>query len=985
MNLHVLTGSTLLALTLGAQQLLAPVATAAGGGTTATDGTSPAPTYAAAACAEVGVVTVDGSGTGWGDLSTAGVAMSRVGQVLEREVAEAGGSTVHRHLGTSFADVRSLVADPASQRPAVDVVTRDRARGWRTGTPEARALVQAELAARVASCPEQVLVLAGESQGAGVVHKVLRAAEGDATLAGHLAGAVLISDPNRASRTAARLYGEPVAPLAGAGVLTTLTRGVADVPTPTQDLAVATVCVAGDLVCDLGRTGVAASLAAHAAYDVRPGRVAVRDAARELAERVTAWPRVTAGQEVLASVGAPFSAPVDLRVGPAYADGVVVEPVGALPDGVSLDDGVLAGTSASAGTWDLPVRVRGTTPATSWATGTVTLTVTEARAGARVGAGGQSTCGVATDGSAWCAGNNDYGQLGDGTSRDRTEAVTVGQGARDWAGIDTSGNVTCGVKQAGTLYCWGANNRGQLGLGGGAQQWSPRQVGDSTKWKQVSVGWMHACGVRTNGKLFCWGDGDRGQLGTGGRSGAWVPERVGSSENWVSVTTGGWHSCGVREDGSAWCWGLNDLGQLGIGAEGWRTQPTPVDSRRSWVALDATWSSTCGLDAAGRISCWGLNDQGQVGDGSRTTRFAPSPVAGDREWTAVTVGDAHACGLDRRGAAWCWGRNRYGQLGNGTQTRSSTPVAVGGDRTWTGIDAGWMHTCALSPAGNPQCWGNNERGQLAKGDRDDRLGPPGVAARRAPEPARRAVSDVVATTFNVLGSQHTVPGGGTGNYAPGRIRSEWTAELLKELDAGIVSFQELQVDQYQEFNRAVGDRYAFYPSNVRNRRVVWQSVMWDESQWQYVDARILTVPVIGKTRPNPMVKLRNIATGRTVWVLNVHNSSKKTPERQAERDEAVRIEVAHILAERDKGVPVLFMGDMNERETVFCKVTGQTDLRAVTGGSHDGRTCSPPRNMHLDWIFASPEFDVRAAEFIRTPEVARITDHSVLTSSLSLG
>ena len=985
MKLHLVAATTLLAAALGTQPLLTPGAAAAG---TASAGTAAAGVSAVAGlrvapCAEVAVVTVDGSGTGWGDLTAAGPVLSRVGRVVEREVVAAGGTVLQRHLGTDVAEVTTLVPDPSSRRPAADVVSRDRARAWSEGTAAARALVHAELTALVQRCTEQVLVLAGRSQGAGVVHKVLRAAEDDASLAGRLAGAVLVSDPNRVSRTAARLYGEPAASSTGAGVLTTLLRAVPDVPTAAQDLTVASVCAAGDLVCDLGPSPVTKALTAHASYDSELGRVAVRAAARQVAERTSAWPRLVPGQEVAADAGEAVRVQLELRVGTAYADHVVVGTTGDLPDGLSLSPaGVLAGTPTAAGTVDLPVRVHGTAPRTTSSTGTVRVTVRAPQKAATLAAGGQSSCGVAADGGAWCVGSNANGQLGDGTNRDRTAPVAVGQGARDWAGIDTSGNTTCGTKTSGDLYCWGANNRGQLGLGGGGQQWSPRLVGDG--YASVAVGWMHTCAVRTTGALFCWGEGGRGQLGDGARGTALSPQRVGSAEDWVSVTAGGWHTCAVREDGSAWCWGLNDLGQLGTGTAGWRLQPTPVASTRSWVALDATWSSTCGLDTAGRVLCWGLNDQGQLGDGTRSTRDAPVAVSGDRTFTDVAVGDAHACALDRRGAAWCWGRNSYGQLGDGSGTGSTTPVAVAGSGSFTAVDTGWMHSCGLTRSAQLQCWGGNERGQLARGDRQDRPVPPGVTVPAARVLAPRAGSTVVATTFNALGSQHTRPGGGAGTYAPGRIRSEWTADLVRELRSSFVGFQELQVDQYEQLRRALDDRYGFYPGGTAAPRVVWQTVIWDRAQWQYVESRIVDIPFQGKTRPNPMVRLRNTTTGRDVWVLNVHNVSQRIPSRQLERDEAVRIEIREILAERQQGVPVVFLGDMNEREVVFCKVTGQTDLRSVTGGSHTGGECSPPPRMHLDWVFTSPEFRVDDAVFLGTPRVARITDHHVLTSRLTL-
>ncbi len=232
-----------------------------------------------------------------------------------------------------------------------------------------------------------------------------------------------------------------------------------------------------------------------------------------------------------------------------------------------------------------------------------------------------------------------------------------------------------------------------------------------------------------------------------------------------------------------------------------------------------------------------------------------------------------------------------------------------------------------------QCWGNNEQGQLGRGDRSNRSAPPGVRAVAPRQAARKLDQRAVITSFNVLGSNHTQPGGGALNYAPGRIRTEWTANLLQSTSADIVAFQELKSDQYAQLQKTLAPTYAFYPATVDTGKVVWQSVMWDTSQWDFVSAVDVSVPVIGTTRPNPMVRLRSKLTGRNIWVFNVHNSSKNTPARQRERNAAVKIEIAKIQAQRAKNIPVIFLGDMNERKTVFCKVVRQTDLRAVTGGS----------------------------------------------------
>ncbi len=599
----------------------------------------------------------------------------------------------------------------------------------------------------------------------------------------------------------------------------------------------------------------------------------------------------------------------------------------------------------------------------------------------QVSMGGQASCEVRADATAWCYGENAWGQLGIGTNRDSTTPVQVG--GAEWASISTSGATTCGIKLTAELFCWGMNTRGQLGIGEATQRWTPQKV-KGNDWAQVSAGWLHTCAVKTTGAMFCWGNNDRGELGIGNKSLKKSPVPVASITDWVSVSVGGWHTCGIRTSGIAYCWGRNDFGQLGTGNLTAYLTPTPISSPRGFTSIDASWSATCGVTNIQEVLCWGQNDQGQLGDNTTTVRITPVKVAGTQQWTAVGLGDAHGCALDTQGALWCWGGNRYGQLGDGSQTSVLTPKRVLGTTSYTQLDVGWMHTCGLTADVRTQCWGNNEQGQLGRGDRSNRSAPPGVRSVAPRQAARKLDQRAVITSFNVLGSNHTQPGGGALNYAPGRIRTEWTANLLQSTSADIVAFQELKSDQYTQLQKTLAPTYAFYPATVNTGKVVWQSVMWDTSQWDFVSAVDVSVPVIGTTRPNPMVRLRSKLTGRNVWVFNVHNSSKNTPARQRERNAAVKIEIAKIRAQRAKRIPVIFLGDMNERETVFCKVVRQTDLRAVTGGRASKKRCVPPPKMHLDWIFVSPEFKVSSAAFERTPRVARITDHSVLTSTTSI-
>lgn len=929
-------------------------------------------------CHDVLVVGVDRSGRGWSD-GGLGPALRPAANTVAKRTA--GSSVGVRHLGVRFVKTTRLVAKRDLQRRAKAAITQPRARKWAMGLGLTVRKVSDELQRQIGACPEQTYVLAGQAQGASVVHRLLLRLESNATVRSRLVGAVLVSDGDRSPRSRATLLGSPAAGAGGKGVLTRFLKRQPDVPPRGLDVPVVSICNKGDIVCDTRGWSAKRSLAASRAYTTRAARARARQAGAVLAERAGAWPRAIAGQSTLVRPATAFAYRVGVRVGPAYAADTVFEDIAGLPSGVTLSpDGLLSGTVATTGSWTVTFRVRNARLGTVSSAGAVTINSTEVTAGSAISAAGQTTCQVRSDATAWCAGENAWGQLGIGNRTDSTRLVQVG--GPEWASISTSGATTCGIKLTTQLFCWGMNTRGQLGIGAEPQHWTPQRVSGSG-WTQVSTGWLHTCGIKDSGTIFCWGNNDFGQLGTDNRVLRRTPAKVVTGSDWASVTVGGWHTCATTNAGAAYCWGRNDFGQLGTGNSSVYLKPARVDTSLSYSSLDASWSSTCGLAGNAKIMCWGQNDQGQLGDGSRTPRSRPVAVAGNQQWDTVAVGDGHGCGLDTQGSAWCWGSNRYGQLGDGSDNNTVAPKRVIDDRTYVGLDAGWMHTCALSLDEKPLCWGNNEQGQLARGDRSDRATPPGVRAIAPREAARRLDQNVVITSFNVLGSNHTQPGGGALNYAPARIRGEWTTNLLQGYGADIIGFQEIRADQYNVLRQSFGSSYAFYPPSPSAGKVLWQSVMWDTTQWEFVRAVNVYIPFAGTTRPNPMVQLRSKLSGKRIWVFNVHNSAKRTPERQRERNAAVKKEIAKIKAQRRKNFPVVFLGDMNERKTVFCKVTRQTDLRSVSGGS-TGKTCRPPSRMHLDWIFVSPEFAVRNFAFDRSPAVARITDHSVLTSKTSI-
>jgi alpha-tubulin suppressor-like RCC1 family protein len=251
--------------------------------------------------------------------------------------------------------------------------------------------------------------------------------------------------------------------------------------------------------------------------------------------------------------------------------------------------------------------------------------------------------------------------------------------------VSAGGLHTCAVKTDHTLWCWGSNFYGQLGDGSTTNRTAPVQVsGHATDWAAVAAGAAgasHICAVRANGTLWCWGDNTYDQLGDGTTTGSPVPVQVsGHATDWAAVTVGGDHTCAVKTDHTLWCWGLNNDDQLGDGSTTERPVPVQVSGHATdWAAVTAGGIHTCAVKTDHTLWCWGDNTYGQVGDGSTTTRTVPVQVSGHAtDWAAVTAGLFHTCAVKTDGTLWCWGWNPDGQLGDGTTTSSQVPVHVSG-------------------------------------------------------------------------------------------------------------------------------------------------------------------------------------------------------------------------------------------------------------------------------------------------------------------
>ncbi|RBP98736.1 RCC1 domain-containing protein, partial [Bifidobacterium xylocopae] len=364
----------------------------------------------------------------------------------------------------------------------------------------------------------------------------------------------------------------------------------------------------------------------------------------------------------------------------------------------------------------------------------------------QISAGNGHSLAIGSDGNTYAWGDNEYGQLGNGTGGDRNIPVRVHApaGVR-FTQVSAGYYYSLAIGDDGHAYSWGYNGHGQLG--NGSSDWissnpTPARIIDpapGTTWTTISAGHEHSLGIDNHGHAYSWGRNIYGQLGDNSNgtnspnydnADKHTPVRVtdpAPGTTWTAVSAGDGHSLGIDSDGHAYGWGRNRFGQLGNGSSDNTPRPTPArvtdpTAGTTWKTISAGDEFSLAIDSNGHAYSWGANNGGQLGNGSSDGIYGhfphPTPArvtdpTPNTHWTTISAGHGHGLAIDNNGHAYSWGYNYYGELGNGGrdgvhQTPHPTPARVTDptpNTTWTTISAGYEHSLAIDNHGHASSCG----------------------------------------------------------------------------------------------------------------------------------------------------------------------------------------------------------------------------------------------------------------------------------------
>jgi alpha-tubulin suppressor-like RCC1 family protein len=270
----------------------------------------------------------------------------------------------------------------------------------------------------------------------------------------------------------------------------------------------------------------------------------------------------------------------------------------------------------------------------------------------QVACSGYNTAAIKTDGTLWVWGSNIAAQLGinSGVNFNQQTPVTTFAGGNNWKSVACGRTHTAAIKTDGSLWVWGSNTDGRLGINATTNRSTPiTTFAGGTNWKSVACGENYISAIKTDGTLWTWGGNANGQLGINNTANRSTPVTTfAGGTNWKSVDCGRVHTAAIKTDGTIWNWGLNSDGQLGTGDGTQRNTPViPNPGGTNWKSAFAGNAHVAATKTDGTLWVWGGNGSGQlginIGGGNRLS--AVTTFAGGNNWKSVIAGGSHTAAI----------------------------------------------------------------------------------------------------------------------------------------------------------------------------------------------------------------------------------------------------------------------------------------------------------------------------------------------------
>ena len=337
----------------------------------------------------------------------------------------------------------------------------------------------------------------------------------------------------------------------------------------------------------------------------------------------------------------------------------------------------------------------------------------------KIEVGGYHTLALDKDNNLWAWGRNDYGQLGDGTTTNKTSPTKIETGIT-FVQLSAGDFHSAGIDNDGKLWTWGHNTWGQLGDGTVGDRKSknvPQNIMKDKTFKKVIACGYSTLAIDMNDEIWYWG-----KYYGNNNGGVSIPQKLDFKIEY-SLISGNSHYLFLDNQKKLWSWGSNYYGELGDGTTTQRTGPVQIMSDKQFTQVSAGDRFSLAIDDEGKIWSWGKNDYGQLGDGTTTERTNPVQITTETKFTQVSAGDSHCLAIDNEGNLWSWGLNYGGELGDGTTTKKLNPQKVMEGVKFKQIYARYSSNLALDSNGNLWAWGVNLEGQLGDGTTTERHTP----------------------------------------------------------------------------------------------------------------------------------------------------------------------------------------------------------------------------------------------------------------------